>query len=160
MIRVLVVDDLFFMRSLISDLLTSDPEIEIVGTAKDGKEALEKIPLLSPDCITLDLSMPQMDGLTALREIMQRFPTPVVILSSHESQKDSDIVLKCLASGAVSFVIKPSGELSVDIEKIKPWLIREVKAAAGVDIKNIMSTLQAARHMARVERRATSSELS
>lgn len=141
MIRVLVVDDLFFMRTLISDLLTSDPELEVVGTAKDGEEALEKIPQLKPDCITLDLSMPGMDGLTTLQEIMRRFPTPVVILSAHESQKEADITLKCLSSGAVSFVLKPSGELSLDIEKIKPWLLQEVKAAASVEVHKIKTLL-------------------
>lgn len=138
-IKVLIVDDLFFMRSLISELLNSDPEIKVIGTARDGKDALEKIPKLRPDVITLDLSMPGMDGLTALREIMNRYPTPVVILSAHESRKEADIVLKCLNSGAVGFVFKPSKELSLDIEKIKHWLLQEIKAVAKCDIKNVMS---------------------
>lgn len=142
MIKVLVVDDLFFMRSLISDILNSDPEIKVIGAAKDGKDALEKIPRLKPDVITLDLSMPGMDGLTALQEIMNRYPTPVVILSAHESRKEADIVLKCLHEGAVSFVFKPSKELSLDIEKVKHQLLQEVKAVAAVDMKAVVQRMK------------------
>ncbi len=71
-IKVLVVDDSFFMRTLISDLLSSDPDIEVIGTAKDGTEAMRKIPETKPDCITLDLAMPGWDGLTTLRHIMDK----------------------------------------------------------------------------------------
>lgn len=135
-IKVLVVDDSLFMRTLISDMLNSDPEIEVIDTAKDGSEAAGKIPRIKPDCITLDLAMPGWDGLTTLKHIMNQYPTPVVILSAY-SRKDANITIKCLKAGAVSFVLKPSGELSLDIEKIKDQLIREVKAAAKVDVERI-----------------------
>lgn len=135
-IRVLVVDDSFFMRTLISDLLSSDPEIEVIGTAKGGTEALRKIPETKPDCITLDLTMPGWDGLTTLKHIMDEYPTPVVILSAH-SKKNADITINCLNAGAVGFVLKPSGELSLDIEGVRPQLLEEVKAASKANLRAI-----------------------
>ena len=140
MIKVLVVDDSLFMRSLISDTLNSEPEIEVIDTAKNGSEAIKKIPKIKPDCITLDLAMPGWDGLTTLKHIMSQHPTPVVILSAH-SKEDANITIECLNTGAVSFVLKPSGELSLDIEKIKEELIKEVKAAAKVKVGKIRSLI-------------------
>lgn len=134
-IKVLIIDDSLFIRSLVSDFLNQDPRIRVVDTASGGQEAMRKIPDCRPDCIILDLAMPGWDGLTTLKRIMRDFPTPVVILSAY-SGEEADITLECLELGAVSFVLKPSGELSLDIEKIKERLIREVKAAAGVDLKN------------------------
>ncbi len=135
-IRILVVDDSLFMRALVSDMLNSDPEIEVIDTAKDGAEALKKIPQKRPDCITLDLVMPGWNGLTTLNHIMAEYPTPVVILSAH-SKEGADITIKCLDAGAVGFVLKPSGELSLDIKKIKTQLLDEVKAASKVSIGKI-----------------------
>ena len=126
MIKVLVIDDSLFMRTLISDILNSDPEIEVIDTAKNGEEAIKKIPKIKPDCITLDLAMPGWDGLTTLEHIMDESPTPVIILSAH-SKVDADITIKCLKAGAVGFVLKPSGELSLDIESVKQKLIEEVR---------------------------------
>ena len=140
MIKVLVVDDSLFMRTLISDMLNSDPEIEVVDTAKEGREALKKISGMKPDCITLDLAMPGWSGLTTLKHIMEEYPTPVVILSAH-SKKDSDITMQCLDAGAIGFVLKPSGELSLDIEKVKHQLLDEVKAAANVNLRKIRSLI-------------------
>lgn len=135
-IRVLVIDDSLFMRTLISDMLNADPEIEVIDTAKDGQEALKKISRIKPDCITLDLVMSGWDGLTTLEHIMAECPTPVVILSAH-SKKDADITIKCLNAGAISFVLKPSGELSLNIEDVKTELLKEVKAASRVNIERI-----------------------
>ncbi len=135
-IKVLVVDDSLFMRTLISDILNYDPEIEVVDTAKDGKEAVSKITKLKPDCATLDLMMPEWDGLTTLKHIMAECPTPCVILSAH-SKKDADITIDCLNAGAVGFVLKPSGELSLNIENVKHQLLKEVKAASKVELKKI-----------------------
>lgn len=136
MIRVLVIDDSLFMRTLISDMLNSDPEIKVIDTAKDGKEAVNKTLRLKPDCVTLDLAMPGWDGLTTLKHIMAECPTPVIILSAH-SKKGADVTIKCLNAGAVGFVLKPSGELSLDIEKVKLQLLEEVKAASKVDVVKI-----------------------
>jgi len=136
-IRILVIDDSIFMRTLISDMLNSDPEIEVIGTAKDGKEAIEKLSKIRPDCITLDLVMPAgWDGLTTLEHIMKKYPTPVVILSAY-SKKDADITIKCLKAGAVGFVLKPSGELSLDIKDVKHELLEKVKAASRVNVGRI-----------------------
>jgi len=135
-IRVLVIDDSIFMRTLISDMLNSDPEIEVIDTAKDGKEAIEKLSKIRPECITLDLVMPGWDGLTTLEHIMAEYPTPVIILSAH-SKKDADITIKCLKAGAVGFVLKPSGELSLDVKDVKHEILEKVKAASRVNVGRI-----------------------
>jgi two-component system chemotaxis response regulator CheB len=135
-IRVLVIDDSLFMRTLITDMLNSDPEIKVIDTAKNGEEAVNKIIKLKPGCVTLDLVMPGCDGLTTLEHIMGQCPTPVVIVSAH-SKGDADITMECLNAGAVSFVLKPSGELSLDIDKVRLRLIEEVKAASKVDVAKI-----------------------
>jgi len=140
-IRVLVIDDSIFMRTLVSDMLNSDPEIEVIDTAKDGKEAIEKLSKIGPECITLDLVMPGWDGLTTLEHIMTEYPTPVVILSAY-SKKDADITIKCLNAGAVGFVLKPSGELSLDIKDIKHELLEKVKAASRVNVGSIKFLLR------------------
>lgn len=137
-IKVLVVDDSLFMRTLISDILNSDPEIEVTDTAKDGKEAVSKITKLKPDCVTLDLMMPGWNGLTTLKHIMAECPTPCVILSAH-SREGANITIDCLNAGAVGFVLKPSGELSLNIENVKHQLLEEVKAASKIELKKIKS---------------------
>jgi len=136
LIRVFVVDDSLFMRRLISDLLESDAEIAVVGTACSGQEALKKIKEIGPDCVTLDLVMPGWDGLTTLKKIMGECPTPVIILSAH-SRQDADITMTCINAGAVGVVLKPSGELSLDIDVIKNQLIEQVKALAAVNVQKI-----------------------
>ncbi len=137
-IKVLVVDDSLFMRTLISDMLNSDPEIEVIDTAKDGREVVTKITKLRPDCVTLDLMMPGWDGLTTLKHIMTECPTPCVILSAH-SREGANITMDCLNAGAVGFVLKPSGELSLNIENVKHQLLEEVKAASKIELKKIKS---------------------
>ena len=137
-IKVLVVDDSLFMRTLVSDILNSDPEIEVFDTAKEGREAVDKISKVRPDCITLDLAMPGWDGLTTLKHIMSECPVPVVILSAY-SKRDADITIECLEAGAVGFVLKPSGELSLNIEDVKLQLTEEVKAASKVELRKIKS---------------------
>ena len=141
MIKVLVVDDSLFMRTLISDMLNSDPEVKVIDTAKDGEEAIQKLSQTKPDCITLDLAMPGWDGLTTLEHIISEYPTPVIILSAH-SKKDADITVKCLNAGAVAFVLKPSGELSLNIGDVKHQLLEEVKAASNVDLARFKMLLK------------------
>jgi len=136
--RILVVDDSLFMRTLISDMLNSDPEIEVVDTAKDGKEAVSKITKLKPDCVTLDLMMPEWDGLITLKHIMAECPTPCVVLSAH-SKEGADITIDCLNAGAVGFVLKPSGELSLNIENVKHQLLEKVKAASKIELEKLKS---------------------
>lgn len=128
-IRVLVVDDSAFMRAAIARLLELDPMIQVAGTARDGAEALEQLERLRPDVLTLDVEMPRMDGLTALALIMERSPTPVIMLSAMTFQ-GAEATLRALDLGAVDFVPKPSGSLSLNIHGVQEELIRKVKAAA------------------------------
>lgn len=105
MIKVLIVDDSAFMRSSLNRMIESDPEIEVVGQAKDGLDALEKIAALNPDVITLDIEMPKMDGLATLEEIMKRFPKPVLMVSSLTAE-GADATLRALELGALDYMPK------------------------------------------------------
>ena len=132
-IRVLVVDDSAFMRKMVTEILARDPGLCVVGQARDGADALVKLDALQPDVITLDIEMPVLDGFGALAEIMRRRPTPVLMLSSL-TQVGADATLRCLEMGAVDFIGKPSGAISLDIEKAAGEMIAKVKAAAGARI--------------------------
>lgn len=125
-IRVLVTDDSAFMRKSISILLESDPEIQVIDTAVDGLDALDKIKRLKPDVVTLDIEMPKMDGITALGKIMKECPTPVIMVSSLTTE-GADITLKALGMGAVDFIPKASSFVSISITSIKQELLRKVK---------------------------------
>ncbi len=129
MIRVLVVDDSAFMRKAISSMLSNDPEIRVLGTAENGRECLEKIRQLHPDVVTLDLEMPVMDGITALKYIMMEMPCPVLILSSL-SIRGAGITLKALEYGAVDFIAKDLGQGSFNIVRIENELRTKVRAIA------------------------------
>ena len=125
-IRILVVDDSAFMRKSLSIILGSDPEIEIIDTAVNGLEAVDKAKKLKPDLITLDIEMPQMDGLTALKEIMAKSPTSVIMVSSLTTQ-GADATLKALELGAVDFIPKEMSFVSVDMAHIKKDLTRKIR---------------------------------
>ena len=135
-IKVLVVDDSLFMRTLITDLLNADPDIEVIGSAKSGAEALKAVPRLRPDVITLDLTMPGENGLATLQRLMAERPTPVIMLSAH-TKEGALTTLECLEAGAVGCVPKPSGELSLDIDSVKVQLLESVKAAATVNVDTL-----------------------
>ncbi|MBR0151747.1 MAG: response regulator, partial [Synergistaceae bacterium] len=102
-IRVLVVDDSALMRQFISDILRSDPRIEVAGTARDGRDALAQMKALKPDVITMDVEMPNMSGLQALEEIMKTNPIPVLMVSTM-TQEGAETTLKALALGCVDFI--------------------------------------------------------
>lgn len=127
-IRVLVVDDSAFMRKMIPQILNSDPEIEVVGTAMDGLFALKKMADLKPDIITLDMNMPRMDGIETLRHIVEDIGIPTIIVSSL-TKKDAELTFRALEIGAFDFVTKPEGAISVHIQEIAQELITKVKAA-------------------------------
>ena len=133
-IRVLVVDDSAFMRKAIREILERDPSIEVVGTARNGLDALEKIKELNPDVVTLDINMPVMDGKECLRRIMEENPLPVVVVSSL-TQDEAPITLELLDMGAVDYVPKPSGTISLDIDKVADEIIEKVKYAARVGVR-------------------------
>lgn len=131
-IKVLVVDDSYLMRILISDILSSFSDIEVVGTAKDGKEAIELVKKLKPDVVTLDYEMPVMSGIEVLEHIMNENPLPCIMLSAY-TKEGAEITLSALEKGAFDFVAKPSGSISMDIEKIKMELYEKIKLAKNVN---------------------------
>ena len=133
-VRVLVVDDSALMRKLLVKMLEKEEGIEVVGTAMDGVFALEKIEKLRPDVVTLDLEMPRMDGLTALREIVQRFQTPVVLVSGHAAEA---ITFEALAAGGVDFVAKPERILSAPLEPLGAELVRKIRVASRVRVDKL-----------------------
>ncbi|HKI97527.1 MAG TPA: chemotaxis response regulator protein-glutamate methylesterase [bacterium] len=126
-IRVLVVDDSNLARRVIQGELSKDPDIEVVGTAKDPLDASEKIEALLPDVMTLDLELPKMDGLTFLRSLMRHHPMPVVIVSAY-TQRGSRLAMEALESGAVDIVPKPGGALNVT--EMSAELVAKVRAAS------------------------------
>lgn len=134
MIKVLVVDDSLFMRKIITKILEKDREIIVVGTAKNGKEAVELNKKLKPDVITLDVEMPVMNGLEALKEIMTENPTKVLMLSSLTTEGAKETI-ESLENGAFDFLQKPDGKsISLNIEKIGDELIELVKEAKNVNL--------------------------
>ena len=128
-VRVLVVDDSAFMRRVIADAIASQPDMEVAGVAHNGLDALLKVEQLQPDVVTLDVEMPDMDGLTALRHLMARYPRPVVMLSS-QTQHGAITTLRALSIGAVDFVAKPSGAISLDFSRVREELLQKIRAAA------------------------------
>jgi two-component system chemotaxis response regulator CheB len=136
-IKVLVVDDSAFMRKVIPQILQEDGAIEVIGTAKDGSDAFKKTMELSPDVITMDVEMPGMDGLKTLGMIMNEKPTPIIMLSAY-TPKGAEITMQALEYGAVDFVCKPSGEISLDIKKVQRDLIEKIKAAKNIDASKLL----------------------
>ena len=124
------------MQKILVDLLQSDPQISIIGTARDGEEALSKIKSLHPDVVTLDIEMPRMNGLTAVRKIMETNPLPVVMISALV-QKEAQLTLKALELGAVDYVTKPSGPISLNMSTVKNELLSKVKTAASANIRRV-----------------------
>ncbi|MCG6178808.1 chemotaxis response regulator protein-glutamate methylesterase [Anoxybacillus sp. LAT_35] len=134
--KVLVVDDSAFMRKLISDFLSEHPRLHVVGTARDGQEALQKIEQLNPDVVTLDVEMPVMNGLETLKHIMQKKPLPVVMISSTTTEGAENTILS-LQYGAVDFIAKPSGAISLDLYKIKDKMIEKVLLASEANLRTV-----------------------
>jgi two-component system, chemotaxis family, protein-glutamate methylesterase/glutaminase len=132
-IRVLVVDDSAFMRRVVGDAIASQPDMELAGAARNGLDALLKVEQLQPDVVTLDVEMPEMDGLTALRHLMARYPRPVVMLSSM-TQAGAITTLRALSIGAVDFVAKPSGAIALDFHKVREELLHKVRVAARAHV--------------------------
>lgn len=122
------------MRKVIADLLDQDPDIAVVDTARNGREALEKVEALSPDVVTLDLEMPVMDGLACLQALMERRPLPVIMLSSL-THAGAEATIRALELGAVDVVAKPSGAISLDLHKVAGELVAKVKAAARARVE-------------------------
>jgi two-component system, chemotaxis family, protein-glutamate methylesterase/glutaminase len=128
-IRVLIVDDSALIRQLLSAMLSSDPDIEVVGTASDPIIARDRIKALNPDVITLDVEMPNMDGVTFLRKIMALRPMPVIMISTL-TQAGADITLEALEIGAVDFIAKPTTNIANSMPAVAAELQAKVKIAA------------------------------
>src|ERR1051325_7918418 len=152
-VRVLVVDDSAFMRRVIGEAISSQPDMQLLGTARNGLDALLKVEQLQPDVVTLDVEMPEMDGLTALRHLMARYPRPVVMLSSR-TQEGAATTLRALNMGAVDFVPKPSGSISLDFHRVREDLIHKVRVAAGARVHPRTATPGAAEPLRADVRRA------
>jgi len=134
-IRVLVVDDSALMRKHLRELLTDTGEFEVT-VARDGKDALDLLYKVEPDVITLDINMPEMDGLTCLSRIMTEHPKPVVMVSSL-TEKGAEVTYEALALGAVDYIAKPDGTISLSLRSSSAQIIAKVRAAAGARITRV-----------------------
>jgi len=140
--RVLVVDDSAFMRKVLESIFNADEMLQVIGHAKDGREAIALAESLKPDVITMDLNMPHLDGLQATAQIMTTNPRPIVIVSS-ESKEGAASTLKALELGAIDFVTKPSSGIDLDMQSVKEELLRKVRVAAKVRVVRTASRLAA-----------------
>src|SRR3712207_961863 len=133
MISVLVVDDSVVVRRLIVDALGGDPRIRVAGTASNGRLAQAKIDQLRPDVVTMDIEMPQMDGITAVRELRKRHPRLPVIMFSTLSAAGASATLEALAAGATDYVTKPSnvGSVAESIAAVRGELVPKIHALGG-----------------------------
>ncbi|RAV03530.1 chemotaxis response regulator protein-glutamate methylesterase [Paenibacillus sp. YN15] len=141
--RVLVVDDSVFMRRIVSDLVGEHPDFQVIATAKNGVEAVQLAKELQPDCITMDVEMPEMNGLEALKRIMEENPLPVIMLSSL-TKEGAMVTIQALEAGAIDFVQKPSGSISLDLFKVKEMLHERLEIAVKSNIKRLKPAFPAA----------------
>jgi two-component system, chemotaxis family, protein-glutamate methylesterase/glutaminase len=139
-IRVLVVDDSTFMRKVLESIYNSDEQMHVVGSAKDGREAVSLAESLKPDVISMDINMPHVDGLQATAEIMTTNPRPIVIVSS-ESREGAASTLRALELGAIEFVAKPSSGIDLDMQNVREELLRKTRIAAKVRVVRTASRL-------------------
>jgi two-component system chemotaxis response regulator CheB len=130
-IRVLIVDDSAFMRKVLHSILLAEPGFEVVGEARDGREAVAQAEALKPDVVTMDINMPHVDGLQATEQIMSTNPRPILVVSS-ESREGAEVTLKALELGAIDFVAKPSSGVDLDMSSVRDELVRKLRMAAKV----------------------------
>ena len=143
--RVLVVDDSAFMRKVLESIFNADDQLQVIGHAKDGREAIALSESLKPDVITMDINMPHVDGLQATAHIMTNNPRPIVVVSS-ETREGAFSALKALELGAIEFVTKPTGGIDLDMQSIKDDLVRKVRMAAKVRVVRTASRQATALH--------------
>ena len=125
------------MRKLISEIIDASDEFRVVGTARNGLDALSQIHSLEPSIVTMDLEMPELDGLQALGYIMSETPRPVVMLSGASTGRGGDLTIRALELGAVDFVWKPSGPISLDLPLVRERLLAALRAAACVNLGGV-----------------------
>ncbi|OUJ18213.1 Chemotaxis response regulator containing a CheY-like and methylesterase domain [Methanonatronarchaeum thermophilum] len=129
MVRALITDDSRFMREVLKNILEKGG-VDVVGTAENGLDAVEKVERLKPDVVTMDIEMPKMGGLEAIESIMDRHPTPILVISSH-STENAKLTMEALDRGAIDFFVKPGGDKSIEISKMSNELVTKVEAVAG-----------------------------
>jgi len=136
-IKVLVVDDSAFARLTISKYLAGDPSIEVVGMARDGLDAIEKVKLLNPDVVTMDVEMPRLDGIGSLERIMESYPRPVIMLSSITS-KGAEVTIRALELGAIDFFLKPSLINPTGHDEENNDLLAKIRNASTIDVSKLV----------------------
>ncbi|SMC65651.1 protein-glutamate methylesterase/protein-glutamine glutaminase [Sporomusa malonica] len=136
MIKVLIVDDSVFMRKLLSDLFASEADFTVVDTARNGKDAIDKVKRLKPDLVTMDVEMPVLDGIKALEQVMKECPTPVVMISSL-TQAGAEATLQALELGAVDFVAKTAGPIS-NILEIRAEILSKCREAVKANVSQLV----------------------
>lgn len=141
--RVLVVDDSAFMCKVLESIFNADEQLQVIGRAKDGHEAIALSESLKPDVITMDLNMPHLDGLQATAHIMTNNPRPIVVVSS-ETKEGAASTLRALELGAIDFVSKPTGRIDLDMQSVKDELVRKVRVAAKVRVVRTASRFASA----------------
>lgn len=134
-LRVVVVDDSAYVRKVVREILSRSPFVEVVGTARDGREALDLVESLRPDVVTCDLNMPELDGVGFVCEQMQRRPVPIIIMSI--ANETAEAALTALDAGAIDFVQKPTALASEKIFEVSAELIEKVKAAGNIELNHI-----------------------
>src|SRR3990172_7079924 len=132
-LRVLIVDDSVVIRRIVSDIINSDPDLEVAGIAANGRIALDRIPQVNPDIITLDVEMPEMDGLQTLKELRKTYPRLPVIMFSTLTERGGVTTLDALSLGASDYVTKPAnvGKVGEGMARVRDDLIPKIKALCG-----------------------------
>lgn len=137
-IKVFIVENSILMQKVISEILSLDPQIEVIGSAEFGRDALEKIPQVSPDVVTLDINLPDINGLTVIKELMCNFPVRIIVVSAY-TQSGADLTLRSLEAGALDFISKPSGEVSLDLYNFKDEIISKIKLVTNIDLNKAIN---------------------
>lgn len=134
MIKILIAEDSPTVTMILQKIFAADDECQVIGTAKNGKEAVDKVKLLRPDIVTMDIRMPVMDGFEATKQIMMYHPTPILVISASVGKDDLNIAFNAIRAGALDIVEKPKGNLAMDYEYIGRDLIKKVKILSGVKV--------------------------
>jgi two-component system chemotaxis response regulator CheB len=134
MISVLIADDSALVREVLRDIVDSEPDMQVIGEASDGKDAVEKARVLQPDLITMDVLMPGMDGLAAIEEIMAHYPTPILVFSSAVNVKEMDIAFQAISRGALDVMGKPSDIMSANYETVRQDLLAKIRLLSRIRV--------------------------
>lgn len=139
MIRILIAEDSHVMARILRSLFDAEPDLEVIGVARDGQEAVEMAARLKPDIITMDVIMPKMDGVEATRQIMERTPTPIVVISSHVNDKEMQITFRSLAAGALNVLGKPTDVNAPRFDSLKRLYVSTIRDMASIKVARRVS---------------------